>query len=140
MTPLDSIIMWLGQFLGVSGEPYQVVFVALIFWIFLFIFFARALKGFTGFSNPIAVLISLLLSFLAIFLGILSPIILPLVNLLGFMGATLLILFIFVGYLIIQGLIDKKLKEDKKYKKKFEIEIGKKAFQEFGKRVLSKKK
>lgn len=138
LTPLDSIIYGLGNFLRVTGEPYPVVFVALILWICFFIFFAKALKSFSAFSTWVSVLIGLALSFLVVFLGLISTMVKPLVNAIGFLPATLLILAIFIGYFIAQSLIDRKLEKIKELKKKYERKRGEKFLETVGKEIVKK--
>jgi small-conductance mechanosensitive channel len=129
---LDLVISSLAQLLRVSGESYPVVFVALILWLFLFIFFSKMISNFSVFSNSVAWIMGLLLSFIAVFFGIASTIVLFLVGSIGFLGAILVILIIFVGYFIVQSLIERKLKADKEREDKRKEKIAKKVLRKFG--------
>lgn len=120
---------------GLQGEPWTTLIVSIVFIIILFIFFAKAITTLSGFSTNIGIFIALALSIIGVITGLTPLIVKFLAHTFGFIGASLILLLLFVSYFIFQALIDRALSKQKSKREKIDKEAAEKMFKTIGKEI-----
>jgi hypothetical protein len=118
----DPFMQVIGAIFGVSGQTTAVIFVALLFFIIIFIDFGIIFKNLTAFSSVVAWILAFGMAILATLSGVVATIVMFFIPLFGYIGATLVLLALKVGSTIIELMIAKKLKSKKEFRKKLKKE------------------
>lgn len=131
----EQITLTISQLFGMPGQPDTTVLVALILFILLFVDFLIIFKGITLFSTFVSTILALGLCVIATASGIIPSIVLFLTNTIGYFLAIVLIVGIKIGSSIFELLISQKMKKDKEFRKKLNIEKYEKLAEQVGKKT-----
>jgi len=137
---IDSVVFFISQALGMSGQHFTTIIVGVILFFLLFIDFGIILKNFSAFSSWVAWIIAFGLCVLLTTTGLIGIIALFFIGLVGYIGAALILVGIKVFFTVIELSISNKLKKDKEKERKVKEEIGRKASEKIGESLTKKSK
>lgn len=135
---IDSIALFISQALGMEGQHFTTLVVGTVLFFLLFIDFGIILKNFTSFSSFVAWIMALGLCIIGTASGMISFIVLPLVEAIGFIGATLVLIGAKVGASVAELMVAQRTKSQKRIKEEIEKKSAEKMFKEVGKKIIKK--